>query len=150
MMRIFRRYRGAGILFVADDRDSGRPMVLLGSRLRSGIWTIPGGGCEAWDEDSWGTAVREVTEEFGPIPEEAERIGFQRYPFGLLGFEWTTHVVRFGSVPEAGAFPWNHARDFHREFRSAQWFPLSDTPANTHVLLWPLLWRLRFGWLMTR
>ena len=146
--RIFRRYEGSGILFVAGGAEHPSDMlVLLASRRRSGIWTIPGGGREPGDADCWATALREVTEEFGPLPRSAAKLGRQRYPFGLLGFEWTTHVVRLSAPTEAGVFPAEGARDFPHEFREAKWFPLKAMPPRTHLLLIPVLWKLRMGWL---
>jgi len=136
-----RRYRGAGIVFVC--MEAGVPAILLAQRRRSGVWSIPGGGAERRDGgDFWRTALRETEEEFGRLPGPTPAPWFaQRFPFGWLGFSWTTYVVRLGERPEG--FPNRNARDFTHEFRDAAWFPIDRLPPKCHWLLWPVVWRLR-------
>ena len=134
-------FTGAGVLFVTPAGE-GDVNLLLAQRL-SGIWSIPGGGSHRNDGDAWVTARRETTEEFGSFPSGSETLFSMRFPFGIMGFDWTTFVVRLRSVPDC--FPDRQARDFLAEFQDAAWFPVKQLPAKSHWLLMPVLWKLR-GW----
>lgn len=137
-------YHGAGILFFRQSSD--HPVsILLGQRRYSGVWSIPGGGRASKDPDSWATARRETHEEFGFMPETHQQRFTLKYPFGLLGFDWTTFVVELPAHPSNPTFPDRTARDFHAEFRDADWFPIHALPAKTHWLLYPAVWRLQLG-----
>jgi 8-oxo-dGTP pyrophosphatase MutT (NUDIX family) len=134
-------YQGAGILFYAIQEQG--VFILLAQRKRSGVWSIPGGGRHHSDADPWSTAHRETTEEFGSMP-TPHRVKFsQNYPFGILGFRWTTFVVEVLDQPPIVAYPDRQAADFADEFRDAAWFPICALPPKTHWLLYPLIWKLR-------
>lgn len=149
---IRKSYTGAGILFIAqvDGEVSGDEKgdhVLLGCRKRSGVWSIPGGGSSYADTDPWDTALRETIEEFGEIPTPYARVSSMRFPFGVLGFDWTTFVLRLAKIPDPSLFPNSQAKDFRHEFRDAQWFPIQALPPKTHILLRPVIARMRIlGW----
>ena len=133
-------YRGAGILFITATAP--RRHHLLLARRKSGIWSIPGGGSSRHDSDAAATAWRETHEEFGPPQDHGQVLFTQRYPFALLGFDWTTFVVELPAIPDPSLFPSPHARDFRHEFTEARWFPITRLPKRTHPLLYPILLRL--------
>ena len=133
-------YRGAGILFCV--KKSADYSILLGQRRGSGVWSIPGGGRHADDEDSWATAARETNEEFGSVPTPYQQRFSVTYPFGILGFHWKTFVIELDDAPDQQCFPNRMARDFSKEFRQAAWFPIRALPKKTHWLLYPAIWRL--------
>jgi 8-oxo-dGTP pyrophosphatase MutT (NUDIX family) len=134
-------YRGAGILFIAATAPRGHQLLL--ARRKSGVWSIPGGGSTRHDADAAATAWRETHEEFGHPPQPGQLLFTKRYPFSLFGFDWTTLVVELPATPAPSLFPSPHARDFHREFTEAGWFPANRLPKRTHLLLYPILLRLR-------
>jgi 8-oxo-dGTP pyrophosphatase MutT (NUDIX family) len=134
-------YRGAGILFIAATAPRGHQLLL--ARRKSGIWSIPGGGSTRHDADADATAWRETREEFGHPPQPGQVLFTQRYPFSLFGFDWTTLVVELPAIPDPSLFPSPHAHDLHREFTEARWFPITRPPKRTHLLLYPILLRLR-------
>ena len=139
-------YRGAGILFLARDH-SGKLAMLLGRR-RSGVWSIPGGARNRMDASAVDTAWRETHEEFGPLPANAglpEQLLTFSYPFSCLGFSWKTIVVMLPTMPDEHEFPSPAARDFHVEFTRADWFLISSLPPRTHLLLYPVIWRLKIS-----
>lgn len=141
----WKRYSGAGILFVSASENEGREDgVLLGCRKGSGVWSIPGGASEK-GEEMWETAARETTEEFGEIPGDGRICFWQRFPFGPFGFDWTTFVFRLEERPLPSVFPNHGAKDFYKKFREAKWFPVGSLPPKTHHLLRPVLWRLKFA-----
>jgi 8-oxo-dGTP pyrophosphatase MutT (NUDIX family) len=133
-------YCGAGILFIAATAPRGHQLLL--ARRKSGIWSIPGGGSTRHDADAAATAWRETREEFGHPQQPGQVLFTQRYPFSLFGFDWTTLVVELPAIPDPSLFPSPHARDFHREFTEARWFPITRLPKRTHSLLYPILFRL--------
>lgn len=137
-------YAGAGILFLSSASD-----VLL-ARRKSGVWSIPGGGAISADQGPWETAWRETAEEFGPVPDRWSREGSMRYPFGLLGFEWTTFVLRLEAPPAIDKFPVRAGTHFHHEFDDASWFSPRRLSGRTHWLLFPLVWRLRAKLTLTK
>jgi 8-oxo-dGTP pyrophosphatase MutT (NUDIX family) len=134
-------YKGAGILFYTR-KPSGSIDILLARRKRSGIWSIPGGGADHGEHDRWQTATRETLEEFGNIPPGCLRSFVVTFPFAFAGFSWKTYVV-FLAQDFGGTFPDRQARDFNREFSDARWFPLTELPRKSHLLLWPAVNRLR-------
>jgi 8-oxo-dGTP pyrophosphatase MutT (NUDIX family) len=136
-----RTYHGAGILFFVKHEQE--VLILLGQRRRSGVWSIPGGGRHESDTDSWVTAQRETTEEFGSVP-ETHHIKFTlTYPFGIFGFRWSTFVIEVQDCLPISSYPDRQSRDFANEFRDAAWFPISALPPKIHWLLYPAIWRLR-------
>jgi 8-oxo-dGTP pyrophosphatase MutT (NUDIX family) len=138
-----KKFTGAGILFTALDADGLRHVLL--ARRKSGVWSISGGKASIRDADHQETAWRETEEEFGVPLDRGTFLFEQRYPFGLGGFDWTTLVHQLPVITDPSVFPNPHARDFHREFTEARWFPISQTPPKTHILLLPILLRLRKG-----
>lgn len=130
-------YRGSGILFVDGLYDPGCRIFLM-CRKRSKIWSIPGGGWSPHDVSAWNTAMRETREELG-IAADEQRVAFsQRYLFGVARFDWETFVVAQNDFDDG-----SRGRDYHREFCGSQWFPLNRLPRRTHLLLYPILVRLR-------
>lgn len=134
-------YHGAGILFCARLEQG--ISILLAQRKRSGIWSIPGGGRHESDDAPWGTAHRETSEEFGSLPDPHQVKFTLTYPFGILGFQWTTFVVETLNPPPITIYPNRHSRDFANEFRDAAWFRIVALPPKTHWLLYPAIWKLR-------
>lgn len=107
------------------------------------VWSVPGGGRHKTDADSWSTARRETSEEFGSLPDSYHVRFPLTYPFGILGFQWTTFVAEVPEIPSIDVYPDRFAPDFKEEFRDAAWFPISALPPKTHWLLYPAIWRLR-------
>ena len=134
-------YQGAGILLFA--KQDLKFSILLAQRRRSGIWSIPGGGREGSDSDEWSTAHRETTEEFGKVPEPLQATFSLTYPFGILGFHWTTFVVEVTDPPPIETYPNRQVRDFVNEFRDAAWFPIDALPPKIKCLLYSVIWKLR-------
>ena len=99
--------------------------VLLGQRRWGGRWTVPGGGMENQDLNSyWQCARREVMEEFGHLP----FLSCLQPPPGLfltcIFRNWKTFFVQ---LPEdVGKYPDVLARDYRHEFKGHSWFPLSN------------------------
>ncbi len=58
--------RGAGLLLRSDDDYV---LLLLRNSLHNdNTWGLPGGNCDAHDISLQATALREATEELGPLP----------------------------------------------------------------------------------
>ena len=134
-------YHGAGILFYKKQQS--KLSILLAQRKRSGVWSIPGGGRDGCDSDPWSVANRETAEEFGSVPSRHQVKSSWTYPFGILGFHWTTFVVEALDPPPIESYPDRRARDFVNEFRNVAWFPINALPPKTHWLLYPVIWKLR-------
>lgn len=47
-----------------------------------------------------------------PPPDWGKEILVQRYPIGIIGFDWTTFVRELPEIPSLTAFPTPDARDF--------------------------------------
>lgn len=141
-------YSGAGILFIATTAS--KQDYLLLARRKSGVWSIPGGGRSSQDRDAASNAWRETREEFGELPCTGHLLFVLRYPFSLIGFDWTTLVIALRSPPDQSLFPSPKARDFFSEFTEARWFCICDLPKRTHFLLYPIIFRLRLHRFLAR
>ena len=141
-------YRGAGILFCCG---TGAECKLLLVQRRSGTWSIPGGGATAGESDPWDTAVRQSSEELGLPRSCSGPLGRHRFQarilhevrFQMLLFGWTTFVVDVTGLASPDEYPERMSRDFQAELIDARWVPLSGLPKRVHILLWPVVWKVR-------
>jgi len=133
-------YKGAGVLFAAQDAD-GCPRVLLGKRTYPpyrGYWSVPAGGMEDIDAgDFRACASREAFEETVGLRRltsirllmrqcvERAPVHCARFPF----FEFRTYCLQLATIPYVRFWP---VRNGMMEFNRFGWFEMNNLPAPLH------------------
>lgn len=135
-------YRGAGILFAAND-SSGMPNVLLGKRKfrpYAGYWSIPGGAMEPIDGgDFRNTAAREIFEETINVKslvdiqqQIRQRLSSSPEIRGSIPFvfDWRTYLLTLSQMPDIRLWP--NTDHWQNEFSGFGWFAVNEVPRPLH------------------
>eukprot|EP01023_Acetabularia_acetabulum_P000949 TRINITY_DN10354_c0_g1_i3.p3 TRINITY_DN10354_c0_g1~~TRINITY_DN10354_c0_g1_i3.p3 ORF type:complete len:154 (+),score=13.35 TRINITY_DN10354_c0_g1_i3:151-612(+) len=105
---------GAGVLFYC----AGEVLLLLRrSKHNDKTWGLPGGNADLTDSDLYGTALREATEEMGPIPQHIVRTNFLTKRGKRKQKHYMVYMCEIGQDVKTSFKP-----QLNEEHREWQWF----------------------------
>lgn len=117
------KVNAAGILFI-DPEDNTVFLQLRSKEVDApNTWSTPGGSIDKKDKDEWETALREVKEEAGSLPEIDKIVGKKIYEDDKV--KYTTYFVTVKNKEN-----WDPKLNW--ESQDAQWFNMDRLPENLH------------------